>query len=128
VSATPRRKVASRPVADPALPWRLSLNNILLADVYALQALERGQANAAQQQRAIAFVVYELCAVDRMSFYPGAEDGRRASDFAEGKRWVGCYLRRILKLRPDHRAAVGIEPREPPAPPAEPAKAETTQE
>jgi hypothetical protein len=124
VRVPPRRKAASKPVADPPLPWRLSLNNILLADVYALQALARGQANAGQQQRAIAFIVDELCATDRMSFYPGAEDGRRASDFAEGKRWVGCYVRRILKLRPDHRAAAGMEPKEPPAPAAEPAQTE----
>jgi hypothetical protein len=33
------------------------------------------------------------------------EDGRRATDFAEGKRWVGLQLRRIEKMRPDHDPA-----------------------
>ena len=46
-----------------------------------------------------------LCETDRMTFWPGAEDGRRATDFAEGKRWVGVQLRRIEKLRPQHPGA-----------------------
>jgi hypothetical protein len=46
---------------------------------------------------------YASCAKPRMTFWAGGEDGRRATDFAEGKRWVGLQLRRIEKLRPDHR-------------------------
>jgi hypothetical protein len=42
-----------------------------------------------------------------MTFWPGGEDGKRATDFAEGKRWVGVQLRRIEKLRPDHRNESG---------------------
>lgn len=83
------------------MPWQIPLR-IENADIFALQALERGTANAAQQKRAIAFIERTLCATDRMSFYPGGDDGRRASDFAEGKRWIGNQLRRLLKLRPDH--------------------------
>ena len=100
MTLAPRRK---KPQAEqPAWPWQLP-PGIENADIFALQALERGAANASQQQRAIAFVERRLCATDRMSFYPGGEDGKRASDFAEGKRWVGTQLRRLLKLRPDHR-------------------------
>jgi hypothetical protein len=97
-AARPRKKPASPQAAEP---WQIppAMAN---ADIFALQALERGTANPAQQQRAIAFIELTLCATDRMSFYPGGLDGRRASDFAEGKRWVGLQLRRVLRLRPDH--------------------------
>jgi len=110
VSLPPRRK---KPQSEQAaLPWQLptSIDN---ADIFALQALERGTANAAQQKRAVALIERKICATDRMSFYPGAEDGRRASDFAEGKRWVGAQLRRLLKLRPDHGGAPREEAPEP---------------
>jgi hypothetical protein len=105
VSVAPRRR---KPASEQApLPWQLP-TTIQDADVFALQALARGTANAAQQQRVIVLIERKLCATDRMSFYPGAEDGRRASDFAEGKRWVGGQVRRMLNMRPDH----GGEPRE----------------
>jgi hypothetical protein len=68
-----------------------------------MQAVAKGIANDAQQQRAYDYVVRVLCETDRMTFWPGGEDGKRATDFAEGKRWVGVQLRRIEKMRPDHR-------------------------
>ena len=73
------------------------------ADIFALQAIANGTASSAQQQRAYDCVVRTLCETDRMTFWPGGEDGKRATDFAEGKRWVGLQLRRIAKMRPDHR-------------------------
>jgi hypothetical protein len=112
VTLAPRRR---KPQSEQAaVPWQLP--QVENADIFALQALERGTANAAQQKRALTFIERRLCATDRMSFYPGAEDGRRASDFAEGKRWVGSQIRRLLKLRPDH----GGVPREEPEPPSNP--------
>ena len=105
--AAPRRRT---PVSGQApWPWQIPIG-IENADIFALQALERGTANAAQQKRAVAFIEVVLCAADRMSFYPGGEDGKRASDFAEGKRWVGSQLRRLLKLRPDHNGRAMVEP------------------
>jgi hypothetical protein len=87
--------MARRP--KPATPWKLPP---LPEDVmYAIQSVAKGTANPFQQRRAFEFLTEMLCETDRMSFWPGGEDGRRASDFAEGKRWVGLQLRRILKLR-----------------------------
>jgi hypothetical protein len=107
-------------------PWKLpQLSN---AEIFALQALERGTANAHQQQLAIACIELKICAARRMSFYPGAEDGRRASDFAEGKRWVGDQIRRLLKLRPEHDGRAMSEPKDPPAPAESAPAAETKQE
>jgi hypothetical protein len=96
VSLAPRK----RPVSEqPALPWQLP--RVEPADIFAVQALERGNASEAQQRR-IYDLVRRLTACERMTFYPGGEDGRRASDFAEGKRWVGDQWRRLLRMRPQH--------------------------
>jgi hypothetical protein len=91
----------ARPKSQPDRPWQMP--RIADADIFALQAVAIGEANAAQQQRAYDYVVRTLCETDRMTFWPGADDGRRATDFAEGKRWVGLQLRRIEKMRPDPR-------------------------
>jgi len=88
-------------ISRPDRPWQMP--RIEDADIFALQAVAKGVANDTQQQRAYDYVVRALCETDRMTFWPGSEDGRRATDFAEGKRWVGLQLRRIEKMRPDHR-------------------------
>jgi endonuclease/exonuclease/phosphatase family metal-dependent hydrolase len=92
----------TRAKSQPEQPWQTP--RLADADIFALQAVAGGEANAAQQQRAWDCVVRTLCEADRMTFWPG-HDGRRATDFAEGKRWVGLQLRRIEKMRPDHRDA-----------------------
>jgi hypothetical protein len=91
----------SRPKSQPDRPWQTP--RIEDADIFALQAIAKGTASSAQQQRVYDYVVRTLCETDRMTFWPGGEDGKRATDFAEGKRWVGLQLRRIAKMRPDHR-------------------------
>jgi len=91
----------SRPKSQPDRPWQMP--QIEDADIFALQAVANGIANNAQQLRAYEYVVRTLCETDRMTFWPGGEDGKRATDFAEGKRWVGVQLRRIEKMRPDHQ-------------------------
>ena len=95
----------SRPKSQPDRPWQMP--QIEDADIFALQAVAKGTANNTQQQRAYEYVVRTLCETDRMTFWPGGEDGKRATDFAEGKRWVGVQLRRIEKMRPDHRNESG---------------------
>jgi hypothetical protein len=90
-----------RPKSQPDHPWQFP--KIESADVFAIQAVAKGIANGGQQQRALDYIVRVLCETDRMTFWPGGEDGKRATDFAEGKRWVGVQLRRIEKLRPQHQ-------------------------
>jgi hypothetical protein len=96
VTAPPKRP--ARPKSQPSTPWQLpAIDN---ASVFAIQALARGIANEGQQRQAWDYILRALCEIDRMTFWPGGDDGRRATDFAEGKRWVGVQLRRIEKLRP----------------------------
>lgn len=70
----------------------------------------------------------KICLVDQVSFAAGGEDGRRETDYAEGKRAVGINLRAIveLQLKPRSRgpepgyvepAEPGAAPEPPPTPP-----------
>lgn len=95
------------------LPWQLPVERIPADAIVAIRAIADGTANEHQQRRAFEFIREDMCGVDRMTYWPGGEDGRRASDFAEGKRWVGTMLRRITRLKPER-----VDPRG--APPAMP--------
>jgi len=94
------RKTRTKQVGiGPVWPW----SPVVItedADIYALQAVAAGNASSGQQQRAIAFIRNAICEGERLSFMPGGEDGRRATDFAEGKRFVAVQIRRILNMRP----------------------------
>lgn len=100
----PRRP---RKVGDNA--WQLPV----LADVeiFALKAVCEGKADADQQRLAWAVIREKLCQCELMSFWPGGEDGRRGTDFAEGKRWVAIQMRRLSRLAPSR-----VDPRGPPPP------------
>lgn len=63
-----------------------------LADARAIQCVFEGTANDEQQKRAMRFIITEFCGSNKMEFYSGGEEGRRDSDFAGGKRWVGLQL------------------------------------
>ena len=95
--------------AGPAWPWS-PVMNFEDADVFALQAVANGNASSGQQQRAIAFIRDKLCEGERLSFMPGGEDGRRATDFAEGKRFVSVQIRRFLRMRPTEIKTNGAPP------------------
>lgn len=90
------------------LPWVLPVSED--ADIFALQALNNGQANPDQQQRVWRFIRETLCGCEIMSFWPGGEDGRRATDFAEGRRWVATQMRRLSRLKPRNINPRGAPP------------------
>lgn len=57
----------------------------------------RGDATKDQQQRALKFVIESLAGTYEVSYRPGAE-GARDTDFAEGRRFVGLQIVKMLKL------------------------------
>lgn len=59
-----------------------------------MQALQRGDATPDQQRRALHFIVHSLCGTYDATYFPDARD----SDFAQGKRWVGLQLVKLLNL------------------------------
>lgn len=101
----PPRKVPGAPQFEP---WKPAVWEI--PDAAAIQALQRGDASADQQQRALKFIVNTLAGTYDGSFRAGA-DGDRVSAFAEGKRHVGLQ---IVKLANISLAAFKKQPGEQP--------------
>lgn len=91
--AVEKAKTAIRRKPKLFEPWAPPV--VDLRDVAAIKALQRGDASAEQQRHALKFIVEKLCATYELSFCP-SEDGRRATDFAEGKRRVGLLLVGLL--------------------------------
>ena len=77
-------------------PWHPPLWD--LADASALQSLEAGTADQDAQRRALKWIVEQGAGYYQMSFQPGGEEGRRDSDFAEGRRFVGAQVVKLLRL------------------------------
>jgi hypothetical protein len=87
-----------------------------LADVDAVRALSNGVANKDQQLRALQWILG--AASDRlgMSYFPGGEEGRRNTDFMEGRRFVGNQIVKLIntdptKIKPKERRADPVEPK-----------------
>lgn len=76
-------------------PWVAPLWD--LPDAAALQAVARGEADGAQQICALKFIVEMIAATYDGSFRPGA-DGDRVTAFAEGKRYVGLQIVKLVKV------------------------------
>ena len=67
-------------------------------DIAALKALASGTANEGQQKRALEWILLDACAIRDVSFRPGA-DGDRTTAFAEGRRFVGLQIAKLMNFR-----------------------------
>lgn len=65
------------------------------SDVAAFQALERGDADAGQQKRALAWIVNNACGTYDLDFRPD----QREHAFVSGRRFVGLNIVKMLKLK-----------------------------
>lgn len=83
----------ARKQPPPGAPW--APPGYEIADIGALQALARGDASEHQQKRALAYVVNTLCGTYDLSYRP---DSERDTAFAEGRRFVGLQVVKLLKL------------------------------
>lgn len=72
-----------------------------IADVYALKAVFAGTATEDQQKRAISWVMEAACGMRDMTFQHDARGGDRATAFAEGKRFVGLQIAKLIFINPD---------------------------
>jgi len=68
-----------------------------LADASAVQGMANGTATPEQQKRALRWIIEAASGLYDMSFRPGGEDGRRDTDFAEGRRSVGNQIVKLIK-------------------------------
>lgn len=64
------------------------------ADAGALKALNAGNANEAQQKRALAYIINTLAGTYEETFYPE----ERNSAYAQGRRYVGLQIVKLLNL------------------------------
>lgn len=66
-----------------------------LADVKAIKQLEDGMASPEQQQRALKWIIENACGTYDLSYRPTSD---RDTSFAEGKRFVGLAIVKMLKM------------------------------
>ena len=86
-----------------------------LADASAIQAMAHGVASPEQQQRALKWIIEAAAGTYEMSYRPGGEDGRRDTDFAEGRRMVGNQIVKLVNVN-----LAAMRRKEPNADPHEP--------
>jgi hypothetical protein len=84
----PRRAAAA---SDAWLPAEYEL-----ADISAVQALQRGDASADQQRRALAWIINSACRTYDFAYRPGAND--RDTNLALGRQFAGQQLVKLLHL------------------------------
>jgi hypothetical protein len=65
-----------------------------VADVAAIQALQRGDASAEQQQRALRWLIEQAAGTYEFAYYPSDRD----TAFALGRGFVGQQVVKLLKL------------------------------
>lgn len=66
-------------------------------DIAAMVACVNGNATPMQAKHAIDWIMREAARVHDLSFQFGGDEGRRLTDFAEGRRYVGMQIRRLLQ-------------------------------
>lgn len=80
-----------------------------LAEAHALRALASGTANAEQQKRAMEWLIHKACGTYEMSFRP---EGDRETIFAEGRRFVGLQVVKLVNMPASVLAAMRKNPNE----------------
>ncbi len=78
-------------------PWEVKAPEAMIAAAF--DALQKGHASSHQQKMAMTWLIVECCDYYGLSYRPG-EDGRRDTDFAEGKRFVGSQVVKMTNIKP----------------------------
>ena len=73
------------------------------SDMAAIKALSRGEATAAQQVHALKFIVETVSDCYDLSYRSDDAGGERDTVFAEGRRFVGLQIVKLMKLVPKGR-------------------------
>ena len=81
----------TKPIAKQ--PWHPA--DYSEADIYAMQALAAGIASAAQQKRALEWLLYKVCGAYDETYFA---DSERNSAYAQGKRHVGLQIVKAINL------------------------------
>ena len=87
---------SAKQTAEDHAPWRPTPWEP--ADATALQALMRGDCPPHLQTRAIKFIM-DLTGLRDLSYRYGGQEGDRDTAFAEGKRWVGLQIAKLIEIK-----------------------------
>jgi hypothetical protein len=71
------------------------------ADAIAIKAMAEGEATADQQKRALEAIIYRIACSDDLSYRADDHGGERDAAFAEGKRYVGLQIKKLIHTRLD---------------------------
>jgi hypothetical protein len=71
-----------------------------LQDIYAIKALHKGEADASQQARALDWIIKNAAASNELSFRSDQDGGERETAFAEGRKFVGMQILKMINLPP----------------------------
>ncbi len=85
-------------IPDKLRPWFPVNWSENLSAVYALKALNVGEATPDQQKLALDFIVYVVSKRNEIPYYP---DSDRDSAFATGRLFVGEQILKMLALKGD---------------------------
>lgn len=91
-----RKSPVTLPANSPILPVHAHQEI-----VWSLKGIQGGDADAGQQTMALNWILHELTRVLDLSYRP---DSARDSDVAEGKRYCGLEIIRLLKMTPEQIA------------------------
>jgi hypothetical protein len=80
----------AKPKSPP--PWAPVIIPINDPRLGAIKALASGTATPGQQQLAWESILFDFCGIRDLSWRPDEGGGARATDFAEGRRFVGLQL------------------------------------
>lgn len=70
------------------------------AHVTALQALARGEASEKEQKRALDWIINTACGTYELSYRSDQDGGDRETAFAEGRRFVGMQVVKLVNMAP----------------------------
>ena len=87
----PRKRIPTNQALAASASWLPAPYD--LADATAVQALQRGTADAEQQRRALDWIIRQACATYDFPYRPGPDD--RDTNIALGRMWAG---QQIVKL------------------------------
>lgn len=87
----------TKQVIDDHAPWKPAA--VTIAEHLAVKAVHAGTASPEQQTMAIGWILEKACILKEQHFFPG-EDGRRNTDMALGRAFVGRQIARLLTTNP----------------------------
>lgn len=78
-------------------------------DIFAIKAVADGTASEDQQKRAIAWLINKAAMTYDVSFRSDADGGDRETAFAEGRRFVGLEIVKMINMPHSIAAKIGTK-------------------